>query len=39
MVDSFLASGDICSMLKTFANSLDPDQDQRYVGPDLNQSV
>ena len=32
--DSFLASGDFCLLLKTFANSLDPDQDQQNVGPD-----
>ena len=24
-----------CFLLKTFANSLDPDQDRRSVGPDL----
>ena len=33
---SFLASGDFCRLLITFANSLDPDQDQQIVGPDLD---
>ena len=32
-LNSFLASGDFCRLLITFANSLDPDQDQQ------NQSV
>ena len=31
----FLASDDFCRLLITFANSLDPDQDQQIVGPDL----
>ena len=34
--NSFLASGDLCHLLITFANSLDPDQDQHTVGPDLD---
>ena len=33
---SFLASGDFCRLLKTFANSLDPDQARQNVGPDLD---
>ena len=32
----FLASDDFCRRLITFANSLDPDQDRHYVGPDLD---
>ena len=32
---SFLASGD-CHLLITFPYSLDPDQDQQNVGPDLD---
>ena len=32
----FLASGDFYCLLITFANSLDPDQDQQNVGPDLD---
>ena len=32
----FLASGDICCLLITFANSLDPDQDKSNVGSDLD---
>ena len=37
MFSSFLTSGDLCrpSPLVTFANSLDADQDQRDVDPDL----
>ena len=35
-VNSFLASGDYCRLRLTFANSLDPDQDQQNVGPDLD---
>ena len=34
--NSFLASGDFCCLLITFASSLDPDQDQQIVGPDLD---
>ena len=32
---SFHASGNFC-LLITFANSLDPDQDQQNIGPDLD---
>ena len=32
----FLASGDFCYLLITFANSLDPDQYRQNVGPDLD---
>ena len=35
-VYSFLASGDFCCLLITFANSLDPDQEQQNDGPDLD---
>ena len=31
---SFLASGNFCHLLMTFAKSLDPDQDRQNVGPD-----
>ena len=34
--NSFLASSDICHLLITLANSLDPDQDGQNVGPDLD---
>ena len=33
---SFHVSGDFCRLLITFANSLDPDQEQQNVGPDLD---
>ena len=33
---SLLARGDFCCLLITFANSLDPDQAQQNVGPDLD---
>ena len=33
---SFFASGDLCHLLKTFENYLDPNQDQQNVGPDQN---
>ena len=33
---SFLASGDFCRLLITFANSLDQDQDQQNLGSDLD---
>ena len=36
--NSFHASGDFCCLLITFANSLDPDQDQQNVGTDLDQN-
>ena len=32
----FPACGDFCHLLITFANSLDPDQAQQIVGPDLD---
>ena len=34
--NSFLASAIFCCLLLTFANSLDPDQHWRSVGPELN---
>ena len=34
--NSFPTSGNICRLLITFANSLDPDQARRNVGPDLD---
>ena len=34
-VNPFLATT-FSSLLKTFANSLDPDQDRQNVGPDLD---
>ena len=36
MFNSFYASGNFCRLLITFANSLDSDQDQRNVGPDMD---
>ena len=36
--NSLLASGDVCRVLITLANSLDPDQVRRSVGPGLNQN-
>ena len=33
---TFLASGNFCQLLITFANSLDPDQDRHNVGHDLD---
>ena len=35
-VNSFSSSGDFCHLLIIFANSLDPDQAQQNVGPDLD---
>ena len=35
-INPFLASGDFCPLLITFANSLDPDQDRHNVDPDLD---
>ena len=32
------ANGHFCLLLITFANSLDPDQDQQSVGPDFYHS-
>ena len=37
-LNSFLANGNFCHLLITFANSLDPDQDRQDVGPDLDSS-
>ena len=34
---SILGTGNFCRQLKTFANSLDPYQDRRSVGPDMDQ--
>ena len=34
--NSLLARADFCCLLITFANSLDPDQAQQNVGPDLD---
>ena len=34
--NSFLAICDFCSLLITFAISLEPDQDRQNVGPDLD---
>ena len=36
--NSFPISGHFCCLLITFANSLDPDQAQQNVGPDLDPS-
>ena len=36
LLNSFLASGDFCRLLITFAKSLNPDQDQQIVGADLD---
>ena len=35
----FLASSNFSHLLITFANSLDPDQDQQNVGPDLDPTI
>ena len=34
--NSFPGSGDLCRLLITFANSLDPGQDRQNVYPDLD---
>ena len=34
--NSLPASGNFCNLLITFADSLDPDQAQQNVGPDLD---
>ena len=34
--NSLPASGDLCYLLITFSNSLDPDQARQNVGPDLD---
>ena len=31
-----LASDNFCRLLKTFANSFDPDEDRHSVGPDMD---
>ena len=36
--NSLPTRSDFCCLLKTFANSLDPDQVQQNVGPDLDQN-
>ena len=36
IINRFLARGDFCQLQITFANSLDPDQDQQNIGPDLD---
>ena len=38
LFNSFLVSADICHLLTyiTFTKSLDPDEDQKNVGPDLD---
>ena len=36
LINSFLARGDFPCLLITNANSLHADQDQHFVGPDLN---
>ena len=36
MINAFLASGDFCHLLITFANRLDPDQDGQDVSPGLD---
>ena len=38
LFNSFLASSDFCQLLVTFANRLDPDQDQQNVDPDLDRN-
>ena len=35
---TFLAFGYFCDLLIMLANSLDPDQDRQYVGPDLDRN-
>ena len=37
-INSLNASHNFCHLLITYANSLDPDQDQQNVGPDLDQN-
>ena len=36
VLQTFVVCGDFCCLLKTFENSLDPDQDRQNVGPDLD---
>ena len=35
MINSFLARGDFCHLMMTFANSFDPEQEGHNFGPDL----
>ena len=35
-INSLSVSSNFCRLLITFVNSLDPDQDRQYVGPDLD---
>ena len=35
----YTPSGDFCSLLITFANSLNPDQKRQNVGPDVDPST
>ena len=35
--NSFLAISNFCRLMKTFANSLGPDQDRQEVGPGLKE--
>ena len=37
--NSFLAGGNICHLLITFANSLDLDQDRQNIDPDLRSKL
>ena len=37
-MNSFLVSSDFCQLLITFVNSLDPNQDQQNIGPDMDQN-
>ena len=34
-MNSFLANGNLCCLLRTVANSLDPDQDRQNISTDL----
>ena len=36
IITSILSSSNFCHLLISFATSLDPDQDQQNVGPDLD---
>ena len=38
-VNSFLASGNFSRLLRTFTNSLNPDQGRLNVDPDLDQKI
>ena len=39
MLNPFLGSGSFCHLLITYANSLDPDQDQPNIGPDMAPNI